>query len=196
MENEPRTETEADLIRRLKGGESDAFDILFERHRRGLFAYIFGYCRDRQLAEDVVQDTFLEFVRRIDSIRPGKGANGWLYRVARNRTIDVLRHRQHEVVPGDDFMDARGKAVDKERRPDQDLIRRERREQLRESLDALPEKDRELLLLRFYGGLTFREAGEVLGRPLGTVLWQGRRALEKLRAAWIERFGPEEGDIE
>jgi len=196
MENESRTESEADLIRRLQGGDSDAFDALFERHRRGLFAYIFGYCRDRQLAEDVVQDTFLEFVRRIDSIRPKQGANGWLYRVARNRTIDILRHRQYEVVPGDEFMAVHGEGTDREQGPDRDLVRKERREHLREVMDALPEKDRELLLLRFYGGLTFREAGQVLGRPLGTVLWQGRRALEKLRAAWIERFGPEEGDGE
>lgn len=196
MENESRIESEADLVRRLQGGDSDAFDVLFERHRRGLLAYILGYCRDRQLAEDVVQDTFLEFARRIDSIRPRQGANGWLYRVARNRTIDILRHRQYEVLPGDEFMAVSGHEADREKGPDRALIRRERHEHLREVLDALPEKDRELLLLRFYGGLTFREAGRVLGRPLGTVLWQGRRALEKLREAWIERFGPEEGDGE
>ena len=175
---------DADLIRSLQAGEAGAFDVLFERHRRGLLAYVYGMLRDRNMSEDVVQDAFLQFVRRIDTIRPEQGAAPWLYRTARNRTYDLLRKHRRETV-GLDGLAARdrmrGEMVDHETATDR-LVRQDDIERVRRALDSLPAKERDLLVMRFYGGTPFKTMAAAVRRPLGTVLWQVHRSLKKLRA--------------
>jgi RNA polymerase sigma-70 factor (ECF subfamily) len=176
-------ETDAKLVQRLQAGELEAFDVLFERHRRGLLAYVHGLLRDRARAEDIVQEAFLELVRRIAKINPRKSVTGWLYRVARNRAIDDLRRRKHETMPGDTaFRDrAGGRMTEPAESPAGRMMAVETRDALELALAQLPDKERDLLLLRFYGGLKFQEIAGILKRPLGTVLWQSRKSLAKLR---------------
>ena len=176
-------ESDRALIVRFQDGDLDAFEELFEKHRRGLLAYVVGLISDRALAEDIVQDCFVALARSIAKIRPEKGASGWLYRTARNRTIDVLRHRKFQVLPGDEFLTRERHDVpeDPVDTPAQILERREKRDRIRAHLEALPVKERELLVARYYGEMTFKQTAKALKRPLGTVLWQARRSLEKLR---------------
>jgi RNA polymerase sigma factor (sigma-70 family) len=168
---------DADLIRRLKRGEQGAFDGLFDRYRGGLIAYAEGLLRDHALAEDVVQDVFVALVRHADSLRPASGAAGWLYRATRNRAFDVLRRARRErervLVP-------EGAEPTVESEADRRLDAVERATLVRTLVDALSQPDRELVLLRFYGGLTFREIACVVRRPLGTVLWRMRRILREM----------------
>ena len=179
--------TEAKLVRRLQSGDMAAFDTLFEKHRKGILAYVSGITGDRNLAEDITQDCFVELVRKINRIDPRRGVSAWLYRVARNRSVDVLRHRKHEHLPGDLLrgIEAGGSRDRDGDRPDRQLERKEEIERIQTVLQKLPLKDRELLLLRFYGDLTFREIAVTLRRPLGTVLWQARRSLGKLKNALV-----------
>ena len=182
-------ESEDSLIRRLQNGEMDAFDDLFERFRRRLLAYVRGLVGDVQRSEDIVQEAFVELAKRIQKIRPEKGVGPWLYRVARNRAIDLLRHRKFEVLPGDEYFGEQGQnAVANENdAPDEQLIARERQLEVQAMLTSLPQKERDLLMLRFYGDLSFAEIAKVVRRPLGTVLWQVRKSLGKLRAEGMGR---------
>jgi len=189
-------ESDRNLIVRLQEGDLDAFEQLFEKHRRGLLAYVVGLISDRGLAEEIVQDCFVSFARSIGKIRPERGASGWLYRTARNRTIDVLRHRKFEVLPGDEFLKQEhpGDTGTPAETPIRALERKEMRDRLRARLDGLPVRERELLVARFYGGMTFKQAAQALKRPLGTVLWQARRALERLRESMdAEEWGKGNG---
>jgi len=183
-QSEPVEETDSILLSRMKSGDMSAFDGLVEKHRRGLFAYTRAMIIDRGLAEDIVQECFLELVRNIERIRPEQGAKGWLYRVARNRVIDALRagglgaagagartaDSSHERDP-----------VDPSLTPLEGTVARERAEDVRHALEMLPPKERDLLLLRYFGDLKFNEIARLRKRPLGTVLWQATRSLEKIR---------------
>ena len=176
----------------MQGGELAAFDGIFDKYRRAILAYVNGMLHDRSMAEDIVQETFVELARRIDSIDAERGLSGWLYRVARNRAIDAIRHRKFEVMPGEvvvaDEAERAGHAgpnATMEKAAEADVL-----ERVGAAMSRLPEKERDLLSLRFHGGLKFQEIAELLGRPLGTVLWQAQQYLEKIRA--ILREGDKE----
>lgn len=182
-DRQPVQETDASLVRRLQAGEMAAFDALFQKFRRKLLAYVLGLLHDRGQAEDVVQESFVELVTKIRKIDPDRGVSPWLYRVARNRAIDVLRHKKFEVLPGDDYLAETVGAGDSHEAPTPDslIMARERKAEVGRMLETLPDKERDLLMLRFYGDLTFAEIAQVVRRPLGTVLWQVNTSLKKLR---------------
>ena len=170
-------------LERLKSGDMNAFEEVFVQHRRGILAYVRGMVGEKHLAEDIVQDTFVRLARSVAGIRPGLGISGWLYRTARNRTIDTVRHRRFEVLadtgsPGDSALAAAGKRTPT---PADEAVQNENRSRVRDCLARLPDRQRDVLMLRYYGDLSFREVAQVLGRPLGTVLWQARGSMERLR---------------
>lgn len=182
---DPDTENDADLVRRMHQGDLTAFDTLFARHRRGLHAYVFGLLNDNGWAEDIAQDCFLELVRRIRHINPDKNISGWLYRVARNKTIDFTRRRKFETgAPESGRPNASESALD---RPDgrasplDVMIRNESAARVQAAMAALAPRERDVIAMRFFGGLTFREIAGIVRRPLGTVLWQAHNALGKMK---------------
>ena len=165
------------LIIGLKRGDMHSFGLIFEKYRRAVFAYARRMLRDESLAEDCVQDVFLELTRKADSIDIARGVRGWLFRVARNRAVDMMRKRSREA--GSETVDAR---PDTAVLPDEALVKSEAAEQIHNELARLSEAEREIVVMRFFGGLTFAEAEEATGVPLNTLIWRCRRALEKLAA--------------
>ena len=179
-----KTEDDGSLILRLRQGELSAFDALFEKYRRGILAYLVGMSGDRGLAEDITQECFIALVRGIDRINPRQGAGAWLYRVARNRMIDLLRRCKHEVLPGDEYFRERQPAPEGAGlgvAPFAGLLSEERKTSLYDALSRLPEKEREVITLRFMSDLSFKEIARAVRRPLGTVLWQVQRGLKRMR---------------
>lgn len=172
---------DADLVRQLQTGNLKAFDELFERYRSGILAYVVGITHDRGIAEEITQDCFLTLIQHRDRLNPRRSVSGWLYRVARNRAIDVMRHRKFEVLPGDEYLDVSSEGGDDGPMPESTLVQKEDRRALLEAMHILSDREKELLMLRFYSDLTFKEIAAVVKRPLGTVLWSTRRALAKLR---------------
>lgn len=170
---------EAELIRRMQSGDLAAFERLFEQHRRGLLAYVTGMLNDPSRAQDVVQECFVELARHMNGIHPGKGVAGWLHRVARNRAVDVLRQRRKECPAPAELQG--GPAGTETPTPLCLVLRDEQHRLLNEAVQSLGDKDREVVLLRYYAGLSFKEAANVLGCPLGTALWRGHQALRRLR---------------
>jgi len=177
------SEGEYSLIRGMQDGDCHAFEAIFEKYRRSVLAYVAALVRDVSLAEDIVQETFVELVRRLQDIDPEKGVSGWLYRVARNKAIDLMRRRKHEVQTDIDGVNGREavRSSGESRDPAGEVVRRELVAGVRRALAALSVKERDLLMLRFYGGLTFKEISRIVRRPLGTVLWQVRRSVGKMR---------------
>lgn len=163
------------LIMGLKRGDMHSFGQIFEKYRRAVFAYARRILGDDALAEDCVQDVFLELARRADTIDIARGVRGWLFRVARNRAVDMLRRRSREV--GSDMADP---GRDHGALPDEAMEKSERAEQVRAEIARLSEAEQEIIVMRFFGGLTFAEAEEATGVPLNTLIWRCRRALEKL----------------
>jgi RNA polymerase sigma-70 factor (ECF subfamily) len=168
LERRESDESEGDLLGRLHQGDPEAGARLYDRHHRGLYAYARSLVRDSASAEDVVHETFLRLLEA-EPRKPIGSFRAFLYRIARNLALDLLRERARRSKP------ATGRAVTPE------VQDQHRREALaRAALEDLPEEQRETVILKIFGGLTFAHIGEVMSVPTGTAASRYRYALEKL----------------
>jgi len=179
-EEEHTRERESRLIERLQGGDLAAFDEIFAEYRQRIYAYVLGFVHDSGKAEDVTQECFVTLARKSASINPSMGLSSWLFRVARNRSIDYLR-KHHDILPGDEFIEEVLHEGPSPAMPDEALLGKERGRRILRALDSLPERERDVLMMRFFGDLKFREIAKAMRRPLGTVLWQANTGLKRLR---------------
>ena len=153
---------------------------LYDDHGRYLVAYAARLTGDRQLAEDIVQETLLRAWRHAEAYDPRRGAVAtWLLAIARNVAIDRARMRRSEPV---DPRQALAEAIDPARSPEERRIAGEEAERLRAALATLPPEQARALLLAAFLGRTAREIGELDGTPVGTVKTRIRTAMLRLHA--------------
>jgi RNA polymerase sigma-70 factor (ECF subfamily) len=200
---------EAALVAEVAAGSQDALAGLYDRHADAVFAAAIRLTSDRQVAEEVVQETFLALWNRAELFDPRTGSlAAWLHTIARNRTVDRLRAagRRPNLVPlapsgASDEQDtaalerivASGRVLggaDLGPGPEGELAATELREVIRVALADLPEHERTAIVLAYSAELTQSEIAERLGWPLGTVKTRTRRALLRLREVLAEELGP------
>jgi RNA polymerase sigma-70 factor, ECF subfamily len=189
---------DAALAALVADGDQAAFGAVYDRHADVLFGAVARFLRDRQAAEEIVQDAFVAFWRQASTYEPSAGTLvGWLLRIARNKAIDRTRaaaRRPRLVDPAggdEDVTEALERAlstgrlvgggVDRDTAPDQVVTREWTRAVVRTALSAMPEAERRPLELAYDEGLTQTEVAERLGWPLGTVKTRTRRGLAALR---------------
>jgi len=183
--------SDADLMLSFRGGDARAFEALVQRHQRGIFNFILRSVRDRSRAEELLQEVFLRVVRAKDRYERTAKFTTWIYAIARNLCVDESRRarfRDHKSLdakrPGRDGEEG-GNLLS--RMPSPDVPTDEAaeaptlRRRMAKAIDALPDDQREVFLLRQLSGLSFREIGETLGVPENTIKSRMRYALEKLR---------------
>jgi RNA polymerase sigma-70 factor, ECF subfamily len=179
MQAEPSQIADDDLLRAVSRGDESALSALYDRYRLILFGLILRILHDRQEAEDVLQEAFLQVWRRANDFDPARGrAFTWLVTIARSRALDRLRmlgSRSRFVDASEQVADA--DVIDTA----QDLVKSEQGEIVRQALRELPQEQRRALLLAYFEGLTQAEIAERLGDPLGTVKTRMRSGLIKLR---------------
>lgn len=194
------------LVGAVADGSEDALRTLYDRHVDGIHAVALRLTGDRQLAEEIVQETFLALWNRAELFDPSVASlTTWLRAIARNRAVDRLRAagRRPPLVPlttqgdpgategGLDRFDANvttvgGAAPDLG--PEEAAERSALRTVVQTALATMPDTERTVILLAYRDGLTQSEIAERLEWPLGTVKTRTRRALAHLRAA-LERDG-------
>ena len=189
---EARTETDDEhdlrLLRLATAGDDEAFRTLVDRHHRKLLAVCGRLLGDREEAQDVVQETFLQVYRKAESLRPGTRVGGWLYRVAVNGSLKRLRRRgvvrflSLTPAPGGSSEPTLPDASDPTPRPDRRLEARERWLRTRRQIDALPPRQRVVLVLARFEGLSMRQVAETLGISERAAEGRLARALAKLQA--------------
>ncbi len=203
---------EVELVRAVAAGSEEALATLYDRHADGVFAAAARLSSDRQIAEEVVQETFLALWNRAELFDPAAGSlQAWLFTIARNRTVDRLRaagRRPKLVVLSAAAAPDEPAGVTLERLaaggevlggaqlgpgPEQALARAEVRMAIRTALDVMPAEERTVILLAYQEGLTQSEVAKRLDWPLGTVKTRTRRALHRLRDALAEELGPDLG---
>ena len=172
---------ETGLVRALKAGDRWAVEALMDRHGEALMRYLAGILRDRELAEDAFQDTWVRVMEKSHGLRAGDPFAPWLFRVARNRAFDLLRRRKRQ---GHEIPAEPAGPAGQESAVEADL----RRAKVERAMAALGPLQREVLALRFQLERSYEEAAAVLGVPLGTLKSRLKRADEQ----FAEAYGKEE----
>jgi RNA polymerase sigma-70 factor, ECF subfamily len=186
--------SDEELLARFCLGQTEAFGLLVKRFEKELYGYLFRYLGDRNLADDVFQNTFLQLYTKIGTYEQGKPVRPWLYTIATHQAIDALRRNgrhptvsleqsRNEMPDGQvqalvDLIEARGND------PLEQLEEEERRQRIRDSLQQLPDFLRQVVVLAYYQGLKYREIADILGVPVGTVKSRLHAALVKLQGLW------------
>jgi RNA polymerase sigma-70 factor (ECF subfamily) len=166
--------TDADLLVLVAERDRVAFEALYHRYVRSVYGIALRRLRDRQRAEDAVQETFAAVWRSAASYRPERGpAAPWLYAVARNAIVDRLRARNEPPMEAPDL--ASGEAGPAEQAEASFVAWRVHR-----ALEELPAKEREVLELAYWSGMSQSEVADYLHIPLGTVKTRTRSALSRL----------------
>lgn len=173
----------------LEENDQQAFRTLVERHQEKIFGYLMGMVKNRAVANDLFQETFLRVVSAMQERRGSYTHQGqwlsWVMRIARNAAIDHMRKQKkwadvsnEDDEEGRDFWDT---VPDSRPFADEDLHHEEQKEWLEEHIQELPPEQREVLLLRQETDLTFREISELTDVSINTALGRMRYALKNLR---------------
>lgn len=185
------TISDYELITRFIKGEESCFEKLIQRHKNKVFAYISIYIRDQALAEDIFQDTFLKVIQ---SVRAGKYSdNGkflsWVMRIAHNLIIDNFRRvKQMNTISNDNYeSDLFNSAKLTGGNIENDLINRQIHKDVRSLISCLPEDQREVVILRHYADLSFREIADLTGVSINTALGRMRYALINMRKMMADK---------
>jgi RNA polymerase sigma-70 factor, ECF subfamily len=172
--------TDEALVQRLRDGDVAAGEVLARRYYEPLTRYL-QRLAGGHAAEELHQQTWLSVLDHLDRFDPstaGGGFKAWLFRIATNKANDHWRSRGREKAAKEAL-----KLVTDELTPaaGERLEGAEQDEKLRRAIDLLPEPQRQVLVLRYYGNLKFVEIAEILGCPLNTALGRVHKALIKLR---------------
>lgn len=181
---------DAAQVKQALGGDQDAYRVLVERHSRSLFRLAYRMTSNEQDAEEVVQEAFLRAYRRLDKFELRANFGTWVYRIAVNCSLDLMRKRKSEMEqrqqPSAQQEDGeRPSAIEMAESPmpspDRLALSGELREQVKAAMATLSAVERTAFVMRHYEGCSIEEIGEVLGLNTGATKNSVFRAVQKLR---------------
>lgn len=177
--------TDEQLVKRFVFGCNEAFDVLLLRHKDKLYSYILYIVRNNDVADDLFQETFL---KAIMTLRQGRYKEtgkffAWLTRIAHNLLIDQFRNEKTEALIYDDEAEAawREGALLADTSREGELVREQVLNDVRRLMDHLPASQREVVFMRFYQDLSFKEISEITGVSINTALGRMRYAIMNMR---------------
>ena len=162
-------ETIDQIIVEFKQHNYTSFDTFYNLTKNQVFYAIVSIIKDKSLAEDLMQDTYMKFLEKIDQYKLGSNVSAYLSSIGRNLAINLYNKRKKEVRSEEIFETIPAEEVQEEQ------------EDIFKILDLLETKEREIVTLHVINDLTFREISEIVEKPLGTVLWMYNKAIKKLR---------------
>ena len=173
------------LVKQYIAGDSKSFEQLLERHKNRLFSYIYYTVKNRHKAEDIFQETCF---KAITSILDGRYSESerflpWVTRIAHNLIVDHFRQeKQLNVCSTDSFsIPLLNSAQYSDKTIEDDMVQNQIYEDVRNLIDYLPDEQKEVILLRHYGDLSFKEIADYTGVSINTALGRMRYALINLR---------------
>lgn len=180
-------ENEAGLVSRSRAGDLDAFDVLVLHYMDRAYAVALRLMRQREDAEDLVQDAFIQALQSLDRFEAGRPFGPWLFRILVNRGLNLRRSRKvraTEAMPED--VPAAGDT------PVRLVERSELRDRLCAAIESLPERERMVIELFELEGFDSGQVAEILDMPRGTVRWHLHEARRALRAQLVAFHGGEQ----
>ena len=179
------------LIEEYKNGNSEAMGILYDRHSGALYGYLLRMMGNRDEAGDLMHDTFCRFIERLDRYRSQDQFKAFLFRIAHNLAVDSLRRRKYFLndKSENNQSEHQEKILTEQRKkngrgsdnPADKVEEKEVLERLGAAIVELPEDQKQVLLMKHYSGMTFREIAEIIGIPLNTALGRMHYAIRNLR---------------
>ena len=183
--------TDEQLVAQYAKGTNEAFDALLLRHKTNLFGYIIQRVKDRDLADDIFQETF---VKAITTIRQGRyneegKFSAWICRIARNLIVDYFRQEKTEasVSTDDGTVDILNRKELADETVEDAIIDLQIEEDVRRLVGQLPQEQRRVLEMRYYEGLSFKEIAEQTGVSINTARGRMRYAILNMRRIARER---------
>jgi RNA polymerase sigma-70 factor (ECF subfamily) len=184
--------TDQEVVLLARSGREAAYRELVRRYERPVFALLFRMVRDRELAEDLAQETFIKALNAIDSYRPEFKFSSWIFKIANNAAIDHLRRRELDTLSLDgsphaetpEAMQATALQIGARQESPLDAVEaRELGGAIEAAIGRLRPEYRSCILLRHVEGRAYEEIAEILNLPLGTVKTYIHRARNELRLA-------------
>ena len=185
--------TDEQLIAAYRGGDRTSFAQLVERYERELFHFLVRFLGDRAAAEDIFQETFLQIHQSARNFDVDRRFRPWLFTIAANKARDLIRSNgrrptnplQASINPGDEgggeFLDL---MKSNDALPDQPLEKRELREKVQHTVMNMPDNLREILLLSYFHQFPYKQIGDILEIPLGTVKSRLHAAVAHFADRW------------
>jgi RNA polymerase sigma-70 factor, ECF subfamily len=186
------------LVRRCREGDQGAFRALVERYQKKAFAQALGMVKDRDEAMDVAQEAFVKVYKYLDHFKGDSSFYTWLYRIVSNLCVDRMRRKASTASPDSREFDEK---QDQEElatagilstrlgtNPQKAALRAELAAKIDEALEQIPEKHREILLMRELEGMSYEDMARVLEVPKGTVmsrLFHARAKMQKLLSEYV-----------
>lgn len=173
-----------ELVSATLHGDRRAFGELINRYQDGLVNVVYRMCGDPDLAEEAAQEAFIKAWQSLASYRPEYPFKSWIYRIAINKAIDVLRQRPKTVEYDSPVVENTLRTPSEG--VEEAVLKRQRVDQVRRALLSLPESGRAVLVLREYQALSYQEIAVALNIPVGTVMSRLNYAREQLRKLLLE----------
>jgi RNA polymerase sigma factor (sigma-70 family) len=176
--------TDQDLVRLFQNGDEHAFEELLHRHKNKIFSTIFFLVRDRELAEDLFQDSFIRIINGLRNHHYNEEGKfiAWAARIARNTVIDYFRTkkkaymvRENDEYSPFDIIQSSG------RNAEEQMVYNEKVNFVKKMIDGLPEIYREVVILRHYAGLSFKEISATLNVNMNTCLCRMHNAIKEMK---------------
>lgn len=169
------------LMIKVKDGDLDRLGLLFERYKKPLYGFFYGLCRDQDLSEDLVQNTFMRILKYRHLFRGEGDFRTWMFHIARNVNNDHYRKNKLKVRESvEDWQERLGHDENRSN----EIQHGEEEQMLSMAMDRLPADKREILLLSKYQEKKYKEIGEIIGCSEGAVKVKVFRALQELKVVY------------
>ena len=184
----PESESDADIMLRVKAGDQSAFEYLVQKYRRPMMSFMYRMARNAAVAEDLAQEVFLRVYRSRETYEPSAKFSTWLYRIATNLAVNHARDTRHErpevqvsLDEPDEESGARLELPDAALNAEQQIVRRERLLAIRKKIEALPEQQRLAVIMHKYQQMDYKQIADVLKKSESATKSLLFRAYETLR---------------
>ena len=179
--------SDEDLMLSYQKGNADAFEVLYERHKGGVFRYLLAKCYRQEIAEELFQDVWMKLIAARGRYEISAKFTTYLYQLAHNHFIDYYRKTRTDVLQKkDQDEDVEQFTENGQKQADEQLEMQRQTETLSELVDSLPDEQREVFMLKEEAGLTVAEIAEVTGVNLEAAKSRLRYAVKKLRVGLKE----------
>ena len=170
---------DVDLIKKCMDGDSDAFSQLVTKYKKLIYNVIYNMINNKDEVNDIAQEVFIRVYKSLDKYNPEFKFSTWTVRIATNYCLDVLRKKKIDAMPIDEAIGV-SSTVDT---PEEDYIKKEKRQRINDELSKLPDKYRIRIILFHKNELSYEEMSQVLNEPMSIIKNRLYRARLMLREA-------------